>query len=264
MVALNPAGYPGGMEREVPPPQVALMAVHALKIGRNERGCWEAQMKYGIRLVYIPPGSFDMGSPAGEPGREDDEGPVRRIHLDGYWIGKYEVTGATWKAIRHHTPSAVRTGGDDFPVSNVSWDEAQAFIKGLNRVSGVTYRLPTEAEWERACRAGTSGPTCGTLEDIAWYSANAEGTLHPVGGRIPNAYGLHDVLGNVWEYCSDWYQASYYRQGPSLNPRGPSSGTRRSIRGGGYQHKRSYCRSAHRNSIPPDQRRPHTGFRLCI
>jgi formylglycine-generating enzyme required for sulfatase activity len=142
----------------------------------------------------------------------------------------------------------------------VSWDDAQNFINKLNESNdGFRYRLPTEAEWEYACRAGTTGDYAGNHADMAWYDKNSGYKTHPVGTRQPNGFGLHDMHGNVLEWCQDWYDASYYASSPATDPQGPGSGQYRVLRGGQWDLNASYLRSAHRLDYPPVGR---FGFRV--
>ena len=158
-------------------------------------------------------------------------------------------------------PSGFPECGLDCPVERVSWEDAQEFIRRLNAMDGATtYRLPTEAEWEYAARAGTTGDRYGNLDAIAWCGENSGGRTHPVGGKVPNAWGLHDMLGNVWEWVEDWY--GDYPGGTVTDPRGPGSGSYRVLRGGGWHFSASYCRSSRRNNGPPGIRDYGLGFRL--
>jgi formylglycine-generating enzyme required for sulfatase activity len=162
----------------------------------------------GIEMVYIPPGEFMMGSENGDK----DERPVHRVTISqAFYIGRYEVTQAQWQAAMGDNPSHFKDCGGNCPVERVSWKDAQNFINKLNESNdGFRYRLPTEAEWEYACRAGTTGDYAGTLSEMAWYGKNSGSKTHAVGGKQPNAWGLADMHGNVWEWCQDWYHKTYY------------------------------------------------------
>jgi formylglycine-generating enzyme required for sulfatase activity len=158
----------------------------------------------GMELVYVSAGSFMMGSNFG-----NNEMPVHQVTIqEGFYMGRYEVTQAQWQAVMGNNPS--RFKGDNLPVEQVSWDDAQEFIRRLNaRGDGYTYRLPSEAEWEYACRAGTTGDYAGNLDAMAWYDKNSGPQTHPVGQKQPNGFGLYDMHGNVWEWCEDWYHDGY-------------------------------------------------------
>jgi formylglycine-generating enzyme required for sulfatase activity len=165
----------------------------------------------GMDFVWIPDGEYMRGSPGNEPGRGSDEGPQHRVILTrGFHMQTTEVTQGQWRSVMGNNPSGFQSG-DDYPVENVSWNDVQAFIRKLNGMeSGVSYRLPTEAEWEYAARAGSRtrfyfGDDEGRLKDYAWYDANSSLRTQPVGRKKPNAWGLYDMHGNVWEWCSDWF-----------------------------------------------------------
>jgi serine/threonine protein kinase len=173
-----------------------------------------------MEFVWIPPGTFRMGSPADELGHEEDEGPLHEVRITkGFWLGRYEVTQGQWEPVMGSNPSYFL--GEDRPVDSVSWTDVHDFIAKLNSWWGEElYRLPTEAEWEYACRAGTRtrfnfGTRDSQLGDFAWYGGNSGSKTHPVGRKRPNRWGLHDLLGNVWEWCQDWYDPRYYNTGPS-------------------------------------------------
>ena len=159
--------------------------------------------------------------------------------------------------------------GDEYPVETVSWDEVQEFIKRLNEKTRKNYRLPTEAEWEYAARAGSTtrypcGDDEGCLDAIAWYDANADYTTHPVGKKLPNAWGLYDMIGNVWEWCNDWYDEKYYKNSPSNDPKGPKAGSGRVIRGGSWGVSAGGCRSSYRSICDPSRAYDYLGFRLVL
>ncbi len=217
-----------------------------------------------LELVWIPPGDFTMGSPAGEENRDDDETQHRVALTKGFWLGKYEVTQAQWKAVMGNNPSHFK--GDDLPVEQVSWDDCQAFVKKLNTKGQGTFRLPTEAEWEYACRAGSTtaycfGDSSSTLSRYGWYSGNSDWKTHSVGGKSANAWGLYDMHGNVWEWCQDWY--GDYPSGSVTDPTGPSSGSRRVFRGGSWFDAPRLCRSANRSRSVPGGWHCSLGFRLA-
>jgi formylglycine-generating enzyme required for sulfatase activity len=180
-------------------------------------------------------------------------------------LGKYEVTQAQWEAVMGYNPSAWR-GQRNLPVEQVSWEDAQEFLRRLNTEEGVArYRLPTEAEWEYAARAGTTtaysfGSDVSRLDEYAWYGGNAAHTSHPVGQLKPNAWGLHDMHGNVWEWVHDWYAT--YPTGAVTDPQGPASGVSRVFRGGGRSNVAWRCRSSSRGYRPPESRLDAVGFRV--
>jgi formylglycine-generating enzyme required for sulfatase activity len=217
-------------------------------------------------LVFIPPGTFRMGSPTNEVDRLDWEGPQTAVTISrGFWMGKYEVTQGEYLAVTGSNPSYF-TGDTNLPVEQVSWFYATAYCNALTqreRAAGrigtnSVYRLPTEAEWEYACRAWTStrfsygdDPGYTNLTDYAWYDVNSGGTTHPVGQKLPNPWGLYDMHGNVWEWCQDWLDT--YPGGIAVDPQGPATGSFRVIRGGDWGDWFSYarnCRSADRGSYP--------------
>jgi len=220
-------------------------------------------------FVWIPPGTFDMGSPATESGRDVDEGPMRRVTLTrGFWIGKHEVTQEQYERVMGRNPSEFKRGR--FPVETVNWTDARTFCKAMATRIQKLVRLPTEAEWEYACRAGTSTPHyLGTSESdlakAAWYHRNSGGQTHTVGLKVANDWGLHDMLGNVWEWCEDWY-GSYTGLTPT-NPRGPASGPFHVKRGGCWTSAGKTCRAAFRHTQSHktiDSRNSLTGLRLVL
>jgi len=216
----------------------------------------------GMTFVQIPPGTFMMGSPSSEPNRDSDETQHRVTLTKPFYMQTTEVTQGQWKAVMGNNPSHLSNCGDNCPVEQVSWNDCQEFIRKLNQREGNgTYRLPTEAEWEYACRAGTTGPYYTDLDRAGWYSGNSNNRTHPVAQKTPNAWGLYDMHGNVWEWCQDWRVD--YPGGSVTDPKGPSSGNYRVIRGGSWSHAARYCRSADRSSGTPDYRILHRGFRVA-
>jgi formylglycine-generating enzyme required for sulfatase activity len=231
------------------------------------------------RLVWIPPGIFTMGSPTNEVDRSDNEGPQTAVAISrGFWMGKYEVTQGEYEAVMGSNPSHF-TGNPNRPVEQVSWDDATNYCGQLaqrERAAGrilinSVYRLPTEAEWEYACRAGTTtrfsygdDPGYTNLTNYAWYDGNSGGTTHPVGQKLPNSWGLHDMHGNVWEWCQDW--RGPYPGGIVIDPQGPATGEYRVLRSGGwgiYGLARG-CRSADRGLGYPDTWVSYVGFRVVL
>ncbi|MEI6139239.1 MAG: SUMF1/EgtB/PvdO family nonheme iron enzyme [Mariniphaga sp.] len=206
-----------------------------------------------IEMVTIKGGTFQMGSKESR-----DEQPIHSVTLNGFNIGKTEVTQAQWKSIMGSNPGNFKS--DNLPVENVSWDDVQVFIGKLNAKSGKSYRLPTEAEWEYA--AGKIDET--SLGDYAWYDVNSNKTTHPVGTKQPNQFGLYDMGGNVWEWCNDWYEADSYSKSQPENPKGPSAGSSRVRRGGSWLDSASYSRSTFRGNASPVLRSYTSGFRLVL
>ncbi len=183
----------------------------------------------------------------------------------GFWLGETEVTQELWKEVMGGNPSK-NQGGGNYPVENVSWNDCQKFIEKLNArtdvaPAGLRFALPTEAQWEYACRAGTMGDYGGTgsLDVMGWYSGN---WTHPVGEKGPNAWKLRDMHENVLEWCADWYDEGYYARSPATDPPGPSSGGCRVLRGGSYWDLPGFCRSASRGGGYPGTRRGNYGVRL--
>ena len=223
-----------------------------------------------MEFVWIPPGEFQMGSPESEEGRFDDEGPVHEVGITrGFWLGKYEVTQGEWEAVMGRNPSDY-TGDARRPVDSVSWLDVHEFIAKLNDASGSSvYRLPSEAEWEYACRAGTStrwslgkedGDDASLLSKYAWYNCNDGCDTKAVGGKLPNGWGLYDMHGNVFEWVQDWYGA--YNSVRRVDPEGASSGSLRVKRGGSFNNFAQSLRSANRGFSSPDYRYHNIGVRL--
>ena len=244
-----------------------------------------------MTFVWIEPGAFHMGSPPSESnrltsafgfgsGRAEDEGPVHEVAIStGFWLGKYEVTQRQWEAVMGITPWQDNGKDKDLvrsvpshPAVHISWSDVQAFIDRLNSTEGEeVYRLPTEAEWEYACRAGTStrysfGDDEDQLIDYAWTRKNSwtknEKYAHAIGQHRPNLWGIHDMHGNVWEWVRDWYAEDYYTQSPKVDPSGPLAGSDRVIRGGDFSDPFYYLRSASRSKKSPDMRDSFIGVRL--
>jgi formylglycine-generating enzyme required for sulfatase activity len=217
-----------------------------------------------LEMHVIPGGDFLMGSP--ERRGYADEYPQHRVTLSPFYIGKYPVTQAQWEAVMRFNPS--NFVGPNLPVDCVTWDEAVEFCRRLSYATARVYRLPTEAEWEYACRAGTQtkfnyGDEEEFLVHHAWCLNNASNQTQPVGLKKPNGWGLYDMHGNVWEWCQDWYASDYYQHSPSVNPHGPAQGASRVQRGGSWYSLPNYCRSAGRSNHQPDQRDALVGFRVA-
>ena len=217
-----------------------------------------------MRMCWIPPGDFLMGSPEDELGHYDDETQHQVTITRGFWLGKCEVTQAQWEAVMGSNPSHFK--GLDLPVECVSWNDIAApggFLEQVNRLAteGWSFSLPTEAQWEYACRAGTTtalnsgknltstSEVCRNLDEVAWYDENSGGRTHPVGGKAANAWGLHDMHGNVCEWCADGYGA--YPTGSMSDPLGPDSNSDRVSRGGCWNYVALSCRAAARDDFLP-------------
>jgi formylglycine-generating enzyme required for sulfatase activity len=210
-----------------------------------------------LEMVEIPAGSFCMGST-----KEVPSTPVHEVQIkDAFYIGKFEVTQAEWQQVMGNNPSYHK--GDRLPVTHESWVDAQSFINKLNeRGDGFKYRLPTEAEWEYACRAGTTGDFAGNLNELAWHGESF-GKPHPVGEKRPNAFGLYDMHGNVWEWCEDWLHETY-KGAPTDGSAWLKGGDQslRVVRGGSSRFGPVILTSAHRRSLPNDSSEDDIGFRV--
>ncbi len=215
-----------------------------------------------LEMIAVTGGTFTMGS----SNSESDESPPHTVSVGNFYMGKYEVTQAQWYAVMKNSPS--RFGNcNNCPVENVSWNDIQEFLQKLNRGTGKNYRLPTEAEWEYAAKGGQGYTYAGSdnIDQVAWYDGNSGSKTHPVGQKKPNGYGLYDMTGNVWEWCSDWYSSDYYESSPAANPQGPSSGSDRVLRGGSWGYDAQDCRVANRIFNGPDCRDLNGGFRVvCV
>ena len=213
-----------------------------------------------MEMIWCGPGTFMMGSPATEAGRFDDEAihPVKLTK--GFWLGKYEVTQAQWESVTGENRS--RFKGPERPVDSVSWDDCQRFIRKANVTLGGVARLPTEAEWEYACRAGSGAAIAGNghLGDMAWYDGNSDSQTHPVGKNQANDWGFYDMHGNVLEWCHDWFAKT---EGQAVDPKGPPNGSFKVLRGGCWFFYERDCRSAYRLKREPSIRNCIYGFRLA-
>jgi len=265
-----------------------------------------------MEMIWIPGGTFQMGSRitaeevvkkfggvAGDEMYFQDERPLHTVELEGFWMGKFEVTNAQFRKFRSGHSSGKwedhDLNGDKQPVVMVSWDDARAFCDWLSDLSDKSYTLPTEAQWEHACRAGTEterywgddDETMGRYANVCdqtaqealkkfqeennmqwkdWMAAKTkDGNVvsAPVGSLLPNKLGLHDMIGNVWEWCADWYGVTYYADSPRANPTGPASGEHRMLRGGSWFHVPRYCRSSSRLSAFPEVQESRFGFRVA-
>jgi sulfatase modifying factor 1 len=284
MVGIN------GAEKPVPDAPQKIPFIEApdmVAIPQNVKSGPVAANSLGMKLVQVPPGEFVMGSPVTEQGRQPHEGPQHRVRITRpFWMGVHEISYGNFRVFVKATGHNTLGGGrpwenpgrwvpqDDDPVVNVSWNDADAFCKWLSNKEGKTYRLPTEAEWEYACRAGTTTPfhygnslssTQANFDGNAPYKAPAGPFRNrgvKVGSFAPNAFGLYDMHGNVWEWCLDWYDANYYRNSPVDDPKGPAAGTTHALRGGGFYRTGSDCRAANREPYDRNARFDNTGFRV--
>jgi sulfatase modifying factor 1 len=218
-------------------------------------------------MVQVEAGTFTMGCAGDKVECDADENPSHTVTLDGYGISMYEVTQVQWQSIMGNNPSAFLKC-PQCPVEQVSYEEIQEFLTKLNKQTCKAYRLPTEAEWEYAARGGHrslnyiySGSS--VADHVAWFDHNSKCATHAVGQLAPNELGLFDMSGNVWEWCSDWYSKSYYATSPALNPKGPSSGNARVVRGGSWYYIERFCRVSDRGEDAPNLKGNRVGFRLA-
>jgi formylglycine-generating enzyme required for sulfatase activity len=253
---------------------VTISASNATGLGNALLGL-SVRRSLATERVAIPAGLFTMGSPDTETGHQGDEGPQRTVILSqGFTMGKYEVSQAEYQAVVGSFPGSP---SDDLrrPVTQVSWEDATNFctlLTALDRQSGYIstgsfYRLPTEAEWEYTARAGTStayssGDSASNLLEYAWFASNSGGFAHPDGQKLSNAWGLYDMAGNSWEWCSDWFGA--YPATTDIDPVGPSGGLGRVVRGGSWFRSADWCRSAARLRVTPGSRYTDLGFRIVL
>jgi formylglycine-generating enzyme required for sulfatase activity len=219
----------------------------------------------GIAMIFCwcPPGDFTIGSPKSEEYRSSDEKQAKVTLTQGFWMAKTEVTQAHWQALMGSNPSEFK--GLNLPVENVSWIDTQKFLMKVNAIVGNSdggeMALPTEAQWEYAARAGETGPySGGTVKEVAWYDNNSGSGTHEVGTKRPNAWGLHDMHGNVWEWCADWYEDEL---DGGVDPQGAASDTNRVIRGGSWYNGAIICRVANRMGISPYSTHNNYGFRVA-
>ena len=224
-------------------------------------------------MVLVEGGTFTMGSD--DIDDNYDAKPTHHVSLDTYHIAKYPITQAQWKAVmNNNNPSHFQ--GNNLPVDSVSWNDAQAFISQLNELlkmaqKSASFRLPTEAEWEYAARGGNliskvykKYAGSNNIDEVAWYDGNSGNKTHPVGQKRANKLGLHDMSGNVFEWCNDWYAGDYYNNIRTENPTGPKIGTERVLRGGSCSNDAQYCRVAYRISDKEEHRNSNFGVRLVL
>ena len=219
-----------------------------------------------FEMVRVEGGTFRMGATSEQGGdAERDEKPVHSVKLNTFYIGKTEVTQALWQAVMGSNPSHFK--GADLPVENVTWYDCQNFIQKLKSLTGQKFRLPTEAEWEFACRGGNKSrgykySGSNNLGSVAWYNGNSGGKTRPVGTKAPNELGIYDMSGNVWEWCNDWY--ADYTANSQTHPTGPQSGSLRVCRGGGWDNYAGSRRSSNRSNSSPTNRSSSLGLRLAL
>ncbi|MBF0438539.1 MAG: formylglycine-generating enzyme family protein [Magnetococcales bacterium] len=288
-VAVSEAAPPVEEEKIAPPPESPKIPEATPKPVAKESNAFAPQIKIesvtGMEFIEIPEGCFKMGSDSNDP----DEKPIHEVCLQKFWLGRTEVTNGQFRRFRAKHDSSSYDGlnlsGDLQPVVNITWEDANSFATWLSGRGAVTFRLPTEAEWEYAARAGST-----TL--FPWGDEIAEGCRYanigdttakkvwpkwnvfpcsdgyaetaPVGMFLPNKFGLFDMIGNVWEWVSDWYSTTYYATSPKNDPKGPEEGRFRSARGGSWANWPDYARTANRTGIDPNNRDRHVGFRLIM
>ena len=230
----------------------------------------------GVSFVMVPVkgGTFMMGAKAEQTGAFSDEKPAHKVTLSTYYIGQTEVTQALWEAVMGETPTSDgrqwkrKYGlGDNYPANGISYHDVLSFITKLNNLTGRTFRMPTEAEWEYAARGGNKSKGYlysggNTLDNVGWYWDNCTSTTHPVAQKSANELGLYDMSGNIWEWCSDWYGT--YSSSPQTNPTGPSTGSSRVLRGGSWIDNAAGCRVAYRDRFSPSYRNGDIGVRLAF
>ena len=229
-----------------------------------------------FKLKLVKAGTFMMGATSEQIGAYDDEKPAHQVTITkDYYLGETEVTQALWYAVMGQKPTSDGNAwsstyglGDNYPAYYISWNDCQEFITKLNQLSGLKFRLPTEAEWEYAARGGNKATTqtlysgSNTIGDVAWCDGNSSSSTHIVAGKSANALGLYDMSGNVWEWCNDWYGS--YSSGAQTDPTGPSSGSYRVLRGGSWGDDATNCRVASRNNNAVANRYINYGMRLAL
>lgn len=237
---------------------------------KTESSLWSfTTTLFVCEMIFVEGGSFLMGQPDPNIGGIDytlDEQPVHNVSLDSFYIAKYELTQQQWIDITGTNPSAFNNCLE-CPVENVSWNDVSAFISKLNELTGDNYRLPTEAEWEYAAKGANKSKGyvysgSNNAAEVAWYVDNSGDEIHPVGQKNPNELGIYDMSGNVWEFCSDWYQSYYYEISPGNNPKGPDKGTTKIIRGGSKNVFENITRTCFRGNLHPASKFNIVGLRL--
>ncbi|MFN5077369.1 MAG: formylglycine-generating enzyme family protein [Planctomyces sp.] len=269
----NSVGRAGAVVTQQVATQADLPTKESAPAAANAGEYKEVVNTIGVQLLLIPAGTFNSGSPASEKDRMDDETQHQVTLTKPFYMGRTELTQGQWKKVMGTEPwkgkSFVKEG-DDYPAVDVSWGDSVEFCKKLSAMEGKVYRLPTEAEWEYACRGGTKtsfsfGNDKAKLRRYAWYDGNlgwGKKYAQRVAQKLPNPFGLYDMHGNVWEWCSDWF--GDYPSTPLTDPRGPDSGSFRVLRGGAFQHEPYTARCAVRNYDAPEGRSSDGGFRLVL
>ena len=244
--------------------QVSPSSAGAGELGKRKQPTPSSAGAGEMEFVSIPAGKFMMGCSPGDLECNYNENPRHEVTISrGFELGKYKVTQGQWLKVMGNNPSDYKSD-DRLPVERVDWSAVQSFIAKLNALNdGYRYRLPTEAEWEYAARAGTTGPQHGNLDSIAWYKSNSGNKTHPVGQKQSNGFGLYDMLGNVFEWCADWYSDSYYSISPAVDPKGPSSGQERVLRGQAWNNRSIWSRVSARGGHSPYTGVGFVGFRVC-
>lgn len=253
---------------------LGLLLFRAFADGQSTPAIKKISLPGGVVMdfVPIPNGEFQLGSPADELDRQGDEEPVHAVRFtQPIYMGRYEVTQEQWAAVMGENPSVFKDQPNwkDYPVDWVSWEDCRRFIDKLNTLGIGTFRMPTEAEWEYACKAGGEAryywgddPDYAEINQHAWIYSRAEGRSQPVGQKSPNQWGLYDMCGNVWEWCSDW--KGPYPTDLQIDPPGPATGTQRIFRGGSWFNLDKTARCANRNAHVPDESYTNIGLRLVL
>jgi formylglycine-generating enzyme required for sulfatase activity len=247
---------------------------YAHRVGLKATQSFDLGNGVKLEMVLIPAGKFIMGSPADEKDREGDENQHEVTITRPYYFGKFLLTEAQYQQVMNRNPPSPPDLGD--PHANISWDNAKGFISELNKkLNKKSFRLPTEAEWEFACRAGTktrfyTGDSVSDLDAAGWYESNAGEHQHPVGLKKPNAWGLYDMHGDLWQWCEDWLDPSGYPPGPAVDPTGPNRredaryGKMKVMRGGSFHESAPNCRTARRGWLEPNEVKWNRGMRVCM
>ena len=220
-------------------------------------------------MVFVEGGTFVMGTDSVAFGVGRDETPAHKVTVSDYYIGKYEITQKQWKSIMGDNPSHYQED-ENLPVENINFYDAVAFIRHLNDLTGLNFDLPTEAEWEYAAQGGKYGggfiySGSNNPENVAWYQNNSSGKTKMIGKKMPNALGIYDMSGNVWEWCRDYYDSTYYQHvTDTIDPQGAVLSAQRNMRGGSVQLESTYCRVTNREGYDPSAKDSDYGFRIKL